>query len=76
MRLKTEASGENAINKSAGISTKIGSATLYDNKSGESGAELADAFREVVKLVKDGIAGDIQMERSVLDQSSGRFSRC
>jgi hypothetical protein len=41
-------------------STKTDSATLYDNKSGESGAELAEAFREVVKQVKDGIAVDIQ----------------
>ena len=41
-------------------STKTDSATLYDNKSGESDAELAEAFREVVKQIKDGIAGDIQ----------------
>ena len=41
-------------------STKTESATLYDNKSGESGAELAEAFREVVKQIKDGIAGDIK----------------
>lgn len=41
-------------------STKTDSATLYDNKSGESGAELAEAFREVVKQIKDGIAGDIK----------------
>ncbi|MGA2332486.1 MAG: hypothetical protein ABSG75_12060 [Syntrophales bacterium] len=41
-------------------STKTDSATLYDNKSGESGAELAEAFREVVKQIKDGIAGDVQ----------------
>src|SRR5271157_4010773 len=41
-------------------STKTDSATLYDNKSGESGAELAEAFRDVVKQIKDGIAGDIK----------------
>ena len=41
-------------------STKTDSATLYDNKSGESGAELAEAFRDVVKQIKDGMAGDIQ----------------
>lgn len=41
-------------------STKTDSATLYDNKSGESGAELAGAFRKVVKQIKDNTAGDIQ----------------
>ena len=41
-------------------STKTDSATLYDIKSGESGSELAEAFREVVKQIKDGMAGDIK----------------
>lgn len=41
-------------------STKTESATLYDNKSGESGAELAEAFRDVVKQIKDGITRDIK----------------
>jgi hypothetical protein len=41
-------------------STKTDTATLYDNKHGESGAELAEAFREVVKQIKDGMASDIQ----------------
>jgi hypothetical protein len=41
-------------------STKTDRGTLYDSKSGESGSELAEAFREVVKQIKDSIAGDIQ----------------
>jgi hypothetical protein len=41
-------------------SIKTDSGTLYDDKSGESGAELAEAFREVVKQIKEGLAADIQ----------------
>jgi len=41
-------------------STKTDSATLYESKSGESGSDLAEAFREVMKQIKEGIADDIQ----------------
>jgi hypothetical protein len=47
-------------------SIRTDTATLYDNKSGESGAELAEAFREVVKLIKDGIARDIKNGKIVI----------
>jgi len=40
-------------------STKKDTATLYNNRSGDPGAELAEAFREVAKQIKEGIASDI-----------------
>ncbi|MGZ6291969.1 MAG: hypothetical protein ACXWMK_07230 [Syntrophales bacterium] len=46
--------------------TKTDTATLDDNKSGESGAERAEAFREVVKQIKDGIVGDIKSGKIAL----------
>ena len=33
---------------------------LYSETVGESGAELAEAFRDVVKQIKDGISNDIE----------------
>ena len=44
-------------------SIKTDSGTLYVNKSGESGSELAEAFRDVVKQIKDSLAADIQTEK-------------
>lgn len=44
-------------------SIKTDSGTLYVNKSGESGSELAEAFRDVVKQIKDSLAADIQAEK-------------
>lgn len=40
-------------------STKEVSVNLYDRKTGEMGAELAEAFRDVMKQIKDGISNDI-----------------
>jgi len=40
-------------------STKKDSGTLYNSRSGESGAELAEAFRDVSKQIKEAIASDI-----------------
>jgi hypothetical protein len=44
-------------------SIKTDSATLYVNTSGESGSELAEAFRDVVKQIKDSLAADIQTKK-------------
>lgn len=44
-------------------STKKDTATLYNNRSGDPGAELAEAFREVAKQIKEGIASDILKEK-------------
>lgn len=41
------------------IATKTDSGTLYKTKAGESGAELAEAFREVMKQIKESLASDI-----------------
>jgi hypothetical protein len=41
-------------------STREASSTIYNVKAGEFGAELADAFREVAKQLKDAIAADAQ----------------
>ena len=44
-------------------SIKTDSGTLYVNTSGESGSELAEAFRDVVKQIKDSLAADIQTKK-------------
>lgn len=40
-------------------STKTESYTLYNLKAGEAGAELAEAFRDVSKQIKESIVSDI-----------------
>ena len=42
------------------IATKTETVSLYSGKSGEMGAELAEAFRDVAKQIKDGITSDIR----------------
>lgn len=44
-------------------STKTQSYTLYNFKAGEAGAELAEAFREVSKQIKDAIISDLKSDR-------------
>jgi hypothetical protein len=41
-------------------STRTETATMFNTKSGESGAELAESFRDVMKQVKDNIADDVR----------------
>jgi hypothetical protein len=47
-------------------STKTESYTLYNLKAGEAGAELAEAFREVSKQIKQGIVADGQEGRLLM----------
>jgi hypothetical protein len=44
-------------------STKSDSYTIYNLKAGEAGAELAEAFREVPKQIKQAISSDIKAGR-------------
>lgn len=46
------------IGKYEKSSTREASSSLYNAKAGEFGAELADAFRDVVKQLKDAIGAD------------------
>ncbi len=39
-------------------STRTATYTLYNSKAGEEGSELADAFRDVAKQIKDAILAD------------------
>lgn len=47
-------------------STRTERSTLYTFKAGEAGSELAEAFRDVMKLIKDAIASDAKAGRLVL----------
>lgn len=51
-------------------STRTDTATMYRTKSGESGAELAESFRDVMKQVKDNIADDVRKGKVRLSKSS------
>jgi len=53
-------------------STKKDRATLYDGRSGEPGAELAETFREVAKQIKDAISKDILNGKIKLSKRNGR----
>ena len=50
-------------------STKAQSYTLYNFKAGEAGAELAEAFREVSKQIKDAIISDLRSDRLKVAQN-------
>jgi hypothetical protein len=55
-------------------STRTENYTLYSFKAGEAGAELAEAFRDVVKQIKDAITTDGKVGRFVVASTSeGRF---
>ncbi len=44
-------------------STKSESYSIYNFKAGEAGAELAEAFRDVSKQVKEAMVSDIKAGR-------------
>lgn len=46
-------------------STRTASFSIYNMKAGEAGSELADAFRDVVKQIKDAILVDAKAGRVV-----------
>lgn len=47
-------------------STRTDRSTLYELKAGEIGSELAEAFRDVMKQIKDAIAADAKAGRLIL----------
>jgi len=53
-------------------STRTEYATIYKTKSGESGAELADTFRDVMKQIKDSFADDIRSGKIKLPKTASR----
>ena len=56
----TDAKTNAVVGKYDKIATRTDRATMYTTRFGESGAELAETFREVMKQIKGDFAADIR----------------